>query len=110
MKNWKTTYFRRGGIKSAYRHKDRLSNQRRQKSIKRRRGFDYYRRQPLAHQGEQFYCQRQNQKEVNIDVLPHLTCRDKNISHQSYALGLNIEGVQNIVCGPGDPLSRPAAA
>lgn len=44
-------------------------------------------------------------RDVNIDVLPHLTCRDKNIiSIKAALLGLNIEGVNNVFVITGDPI------
>lgn len=44
-------------------------------------------------------------REANIDVLPHLTCRDKNIiSIKAALLGLNIEGVNNVFVITGDPI------
>ena len=44
-------------------------------------------------------------REVKIDVLPHLTCRDKNIiSIKAALLGLNIESVNNVFIITGDPI------
>ncbi|MBO5407837.1 MAG: bifunctional homocysteine S-methyltransferase/methylenetetrahydrofolate reductase [Clostridia bacterium] len=46
-------------------------------------------------------------REVNIDVLPHLSCRDKNyIAIRSLLIGANIEGVNNVLVVTGDPISR----
>lgn len=40
-----------------------------------------------------------------ITVIPHLTCRDRNtISIRSALMGLNIEGIHNILCITGDPI------
>ena len=40
-----------------------------------------------------------------IVVIPHLTCRDRNaISIRSALMGLNIEGIHNILCITGDPV------
>lgn len=41
----------------------------------------------------------------DMTVIPHLTCRDRNaISIRSALMGLNIEGICNILCITGDPL------
>lgn len=46
-------------------------------------------------------------REVGIDVLPHLSCRDKNsIAVRSLLLGGNIEDVNNILVVTGDPIPR----
>ncbi|MDD4571126.1 MAG: bifunctional homocysteine S-methyltransferase/methylenetetrahydrofolate reductase [Clostridia bacterium] len=47
------------------------------------------------------------QREANIQVMPHLTCRDRNINAtKALLLGLNIEDVQNILIITGDPLPQ----
>ncbi len=46
-------------------------------------------------------------REVGINVLPHLSCRDKNyIAIRSLLIGGNIEGVNNVLVVTGDPISR----
>lgn len=45
-------------------------------------------------------------REVGIDVIPHLSCRDKNhIGIKSVLLGACIEGVNNVLAITGDPVS-----
>lgn len=45
-------------------------------------------------------------KEVGIEVLPHLTCRDKNqIAIKAGLIGANIEGVNNILTLSGDSIA-----
>jgi methionine synthase / methylenetetrahydrofolate reductase(NADPH) len=44
-------------------------------------------------------------RELNIDVIPHMTCRDRNIiATKALLLGLNIEGVNNVLVVTGDPV------
>ncbi len=44
------------------------------------------------------------QAETGIDVLPHYTCRDRNIlGIQSDMLGAEVMGINNILCVTGDP-------
>ena len=46
-------------------------------------------------------------REIGIEVLPHLSCRDKNyIAIRGMLLGGNIEQVNNILVVTGDPISR----
>ncbi len=46
-------------------------------------------------------------REVGIEVLPHLSCRDKNdIAIRSQLIGANIEDVNNVLVVTGDPVSR----
>lgn len=46
-------------------------------------------------------------KEINIDVLPHLTCRDKNqISIKGGLIAANIEGVNNVLALSGDAIAK----
>ncbi|NLC17057.1 MAG: bifunctional homocysteine S-methyltransferase/methylenetetrahydrofolate reductase [Clostridiales bacterium] len=61
---------------------------------------------PLSRtRADSFIVSAKIKREVNIDVLPHLTCRDKNIiSIKATLLGLNIEGVQNVFVVTGDPI------
>jgi len=45
-------------------------------------------------------------REVSIDVMPHICCRDKNINAiRSSVLAANIEGIRNILAVTGDPVS-----
>ncbi len=42
--------------------------------------------------------------EVDIDVIPHYTCRDRNIlGIQSDLLGAEVMGINNLLCVTGDP-------
>ena len=44
-------------------------------------------------------------RELGIDPIPHMTCRDRNIiATKALLLGLNIEGVNNILVVTGDPV------
>ncbi len=44
-------------------------------------------------------------RELEIETLPHLTCRDRNINAtKALLLGLNIEGVKNVLIITGDPI------
>ena len=44
-------------------------------------------------------------REVGIDTIPHLTCRDRNLNAtKSLLLGLNVEGVDNVLVVTGDPI------
>jgi len=46
-------------------------------------------------------------REVEIEVLPHLSCRDKNyIAMRSALIGANIEQLNNVLVVTGDPISR----
>lgn len=46
-------------------------------------------------------------REVGIEVIPHLSCRDKNdIAIRSLLIGANIEDVNNVLVVTGDPISR----
>lgn len=45
-------------------------------------------------------------REIGIDVMPHICCRDKNINAiRSSILAANIEGIRNILAVTGDPVS-----
>lgn len=47
-------------------------------------------------------------RELGITAIPHMTCRDRNINAtKALLLGLNIEGVNNVLTVTGDPV--PAA-
>ena len=44
-------------------------------------------------------------RELGIDTMPHLTCRDRNIiATKALLLGLNAEGVKNVLVVTGDPV------
>lgn len=44
-------------------------------------------------------------RELDIDTIPHMTCRDRNIiATKALLLGLNIEGVNNVLVVTGDPV------
>lgn len=44
-------------------------------------------------------------RELAVETIPHLTCRDRNINAtKALLLGLQIEGVQNVLVVTGDPV------
>lgn len=44
-------------------------------------------------------------RELDITTIPHMTCRDRNINAtKALLLGLNIEGVNNVLVVTGDPI------
>lgn len=44
-------------------------------------------------------------RELGVDVLPHITCRDRNeIATRALLLGLSIEGVHDVLLVTGDPI------
>lgn len=44
-------------------------------------------------------------REIGIPVIPHMTCRDRNMNAtKALLLGLNIEGVNNVLTVTGDPV------
>ncbi len=44
-------------------------------------------------------------RELDMDILPHITCRDRNINAtKALLLGLNAEGVDNVLVVTGDPI------
>jgi methionine synthase I (cobalamin-dependent)/5,10-methylenetetrahydrofolate reductase len=44
-------------------------------------------------------------RELDMTVIPHMTCRDRNINAtKALLLGLNIEGVNNVLVVTGDPI------
>jgi homocysteine S-methyltransferase len=44
-------------------------------------------------------------RELGIDPLPHMTCRDRNLNAtKALLLGLNVEGVNNVLIITGDPI------
>ncbi|NLN42077.1 MAG: bifunctional homocysteine S-methyltransferase/methylenetetrahydrofolate reductase [Clostridiales bacterium] len=47
-------------------------------------------------------------REVGIDVMPHICCRDKNIiALKSSLLAAHIEGIRNLLLVTGDPVPSP---
>lgn len=47
------------------------------------------------------------QREAAISVMPHITCRDKNLlGIKATLIGLNIEGVRNVLAVTGDPIAN----
>ena len=48
-------------------------------------------------------------REMGIDAMPHMTCRDRNLNAtQALLLGLHAEGIRNVLLVTGDPI--PSAA
>lgn len=46
-------------------------------------------------------------REYGIEVLPHMTCRDRNINAtKALLLGLSMEGIGNVLVVTGDPVPR----
>lgn len=44
-------------------------------------------------------------RELNLTAIPHMTCRDRNINAtKALMLGLNVEGINNILAVTGDPV------
>ena len=44
-------------------------------------------------------------RELGIDTLPHMTCRDRNLNAtKALLLGLSMEGVRNVLTVTGDPI------
>ncbi len=47
-------------------------------------------------------------RELDITPIPHMTCRDRNLNAtKALLLGLNIEGVENVLVVTGDPVPSP---
>ncbi|AEY65009.1 bifunctional homocysteine S-methyltransferase/methylenetetrahydrofolate reductase [Clostridium sp. BNL1100] len=47
------------------------------------------------------------QREVAIPVMPHITCRDKNLlGIKASLLGVHIEGIRNVLVITGDPIAN----
>ena len=45
-------------------------------------------------------------RELDIDPIPHMTCRDRNINAtKALLLGLSAEEVRNVLVVTGDPIS-----
>jgi methionine synthase I (cobalamin-dependent)/5,10-methylenetetrahydrofolate reductase len=61
---------------------------------------------PLSRaRADSFIIASKIKREAQVDVLPHLTCRDKNIiSIKASLLGANIESVNNVFVVTGDPI------
>lgn len=50
-------------------------------------------------------------REANIDVLPHMTCRDKNLNAiKASLLGLHMEGIRNLLAVTGDAIPEAERA
>ena len=44
-------------------------------------------------------------RELDVDPIPHMTCRDRNLNAtKALLLGLNVEGVDNVLVVTGDPI------
>ena len=44
-------------------------------------------------------------RELNMDALPHMTCRDRNLNAtKALLMGLHAEGIRNILLVTGDPI------
>lgn len=44
-------------------------------------------------------------RELNVDALPHMTCRDRNLNAiKALLLGLSVENVNNVLIVTGDPI------
>ena len=44
-------------------------------------------------------------RELGLDTLPHLTCRDRNLNAtKALLLGLHVEGIRNVLAVTGDPI------
>ena len=44
-------------------------------------------------------------RELALDIIPHMTCRDRNINATKALLfGLQIEGISNVLVVTGDPI------
>lgn len=44
-------------------------------------------------------------REYDVDVMPHMTCRDRNVNAtKALLLGLNIEKIRNVLLVTGDPI------
>ncbi|NLK38991.1 MAG: bifunctional homocysteine S-methyltransferase/methylenetetrahydrofolate reductase [Clostridiales bacterium] len=63
---------------------------------------------PLARsRADSFIIAAKVQREIGIDTLPHLACRDKNrIAIHGQLLGANIERVQNVLVVTGDSVAK----
>ncbi len=61
---------------------------------------------PLARaRANSFMLAANIQREANISVIPHLTCRDQNmVGLKSILLGGNIAGIRNVLVVTGDPV------
>ncbi|MGN0537017.1 MAG: bifunctional homocysteine S-methyltransferase/methylenetetrahydrofolate reductase [Acutalibacteraceae bacterium] len=63
---------------------------------------------PLAHvKMEPVLCSTKIAREVGIDTLPHLCCRDRNINAlRSVLLGAHSEGIRSVLVVTGDPIAE----
>jgi len=63
---------------------------------------------PLARpHADSFMISAKIKREINIEVLPHLACRDRNIiGIKGTLLGGNIENINNVLAITGDPLQN----
>lgn len=44
-------------------------------------------------------------RELDLDVIPHMTCRDRNLNAtKALLLGLSMEGIRNVLTVTGDPI------
>lgn len=67
---------------------------------------------PLARpRADSFMLAAKLHRELGVDVLPHLACRDRNrVAVKSALLGASIEGVANLLAVTGDPLPMGSTA
>ena len=50
-------------------------------------------------------------RELGIEALPHMTCRDRNVNAtKALLLGLSMENVHNVLVVTGDPIPTGAAS
>lgn len=66
---------------------------------------------PLARaRADSFICGAKIRRELGIEVLPHLSCRDRNqIAIKGALLGANIENISSVLAVTGDPVSGSEA-
>lgn len=62
--------------------------------------------QALAGRGQETAVHRAKiRRELNMDALPHMTCRDRNLNAtKALLLGLYAEGIRNVLLVTGDPI------
>ena len=63
---------------------------------------------PLGHaRMDSVLCSAKIRREADIEVLPHICCRDKNLnSLRSILLGAHCEGIRAVLAVTGDPISE----
>ncbi len=63
---------------------------------------------PLGHaKMDSVLCSSRIKREVNIETLPHICCRDKNINAlRSSLLGAHSDGIRAVLAVTGDPVSE----